>query len=180
MKKPAILLFIVVSLSVVFGLVRKKKSEGLGRVKGLRKPPKIRIVFSRKLRKNQLQKITDSEDVVAVLREVWSSQIDVREEFVALLLNNQNQVLGYHVLGNGGIDSTTADVRLLLAVTLTSLSTRIIIAHNHPAGTLSPSQSDIQITRTIQQAVKFHNIELLDHIILTRKGHYSFANEGNL
>jgi len=80
----------------------------------------------------------------------------------------------------GGINGTVADVRLLFATAVQSLATSVIIAHNHPSGTLEPSNADIQLTDKIKEAGKLMDISLLDHLIITDYGYYSFADEGRM
>lgn len=169
----------IIVRSIVFSLVLlfliKRKEIGLGKIT---RPPKVRIVYSKKLKESQRPKITSSKDAENVLRELWSSQIEVREEFVVLLLDRANRVLGYHLLSTGGITATVADIRLVYSVALKSLASGIIVAHNHPSGNIEPSQSDIQLTRKLKEAGKNMDIVLLDHLILTKENYTSFADEG--
>lgn len=144
------------------------------------KPPKIRIVYSKKLKPSERPKISSSTDAAKVLREIWSSQMEVREEFVVLMLDRSNRVLGYHLLSKGGLSATVVDIRILYAAALESLASSIILAHNHPSGNLKPSQSDIQVTQKVKNAGKQQDIELLDHIIMTKESFYSFADNGHL
>jgi DNA repair protein RadC len=172
----------------VLGLVyaiyeyRKKQNkavQGLGKVESGR-PPKVRIVYSKNQKASERAKVSSSRDVYHWFKKLWSSQIQTREEMLVLLLNRNNQVLGYHTLSSGGITGTVADIRLLYAVALKSLATSVIIAHNHPSGNLQPSQSDIQLTRKVKEAGQVMDIKLLDHLIITKDGYYSFADEGDM
>ena len=97
-----------------------------------------------------------------------------------MYLNRSNRVLGVFPASAGGITSTVVDVRILLSIALTTLSTSVILAHNHPSGSLKPSQNDIDITFKIKEAAKFLDIAVLDHIILNgiENQYYSFADEG--
>ncbi len=88
--------------------------------------------------------------------------------------------MGSYQLSKGGITGTIADVRLILSVALKSLATGLILAHNHPSGNLKPSEADKQITSKIRQAAKLLDIELMDHIIISNEGYYSFMDEGVL
>ena len=157
----------------------KKESTELGKLK-MKRPPKIRIVYSKKLKPNERPKISSSNDVIDLLRELWSSQVEVREEFLLLLLDRSNRVLGYELLSKGGISGTVADLRLIFSIALTSLASAIIIAHNHPSGNIQPSHADINLTQKIKEAGVRLEIPLLDHVILTKESHYSFADEGRL
>ncbi|WP_306551061.1 JAB domain-containing protein [Daejeonella sp.] len=82
------------------------------------------------------------------------------------------------MLSKGGITGTIADVRLILSVALKTLASGLILAHNHPSGNLKPSEADKQITSKIRQAAKLLDIELLDHIIISSEGYYSFTDDG--
>ncbi|KQC28619.1 JAB domain-containing protein [Flagellimonas eckloniae] len=125
-------------------------------------------------------KITSSSDAVAVLFSHWEKgTIGLRESFKIVLLNNSNGVKGIFEISNGGITGTLVDLRILFAVILKSLTVGIILAHNHPSGTLKASSPDVEITKKIQRAASFFDIKLLDHIILAPDGsYYSFADEG--
>ena len=158
---------------------KKKQLTGLGKLNKNR-PPKVRIVYSKNQKSSDRPKVTASKDVYYWFKQIWSSQMQTREEMYVLLLNRNNKILGYHVLSMGGITSTVADIRLLYAVALKSLATSIILAHNHPSGSLQPSNSDIDLTKKVKDAGLLMDITLLDHLIITNDSYYSFADEGNL
>lgn len=180
MKKIYIPIIVVVLVIILlFAFQSKKKDMELGKLK-ISRPAKVRIVYSRKQKNEERRKITSSKDVVNILREIWSSQIEVREEFIVLLLDRSNRVLGYEVISKGGIHGTVADLRLIFSVALTSLASAIIVAHNHPSGNLQPSDADSRLTQKIKAAGNQLDITLLDHIILTKESYYSFADEGNI
>ncbi len=180
--KNYLIAFTVILLSLVayFAIkkIKEKNSDGIGKIAPNYRPPRLRIVYSKKLNKKDVRKVTSSSDVSKVLKEIWSNQIETREEFIVLLLDRSNNILGYHVLSSGGITGTVADLRLLFGVALQSLATSVIIAHNHPSGNLSPSQSDIALTKKIKEAGEIMSITLLDHIIVTKSGYCSFQDEG--
>ncbi len=127
-------------------------------------------------------KIASSRDAAALLFQHWDkSHIELQESFKMLLLNNANKVKGIFTLSTGGITGTLVDIRIVFAVVLKSLTTAVILAHNHPSGTLRPSNADQKITEKIQTACRYFDIKLLDHMILTPGGeYYSFADEGVL
>ena len=89
-------------------------------------------------------------------------------------------MLGIYNVCRGGITSTTADIRLIFAAALKAGATGMILAHNHPSGTLSPSPQDRQLTQRIKQVAQLMEIDLLDHLILTSESFYSFAEQGQL
>lgn len=126
-------------------------------------------------------KINSVNKAYQVLLNSWDSDtIELQEEFKVLLLNRANEVLGIYPLSKGGITGTVVDSRLIFAVALKCNATGIIIAHNHPSGTLKPSDNDITLTRSIKKCAELLNINLIDHIIVTKNGFYSFSNEGKL
>lgn len=132
MKKTISIGVVVSLLLVLLRKITKGRRNPLGKVTD--KPAKVRIVYSKKLKPEDRPKISSAQDAVRILREIWSSQIEVREEFVVLLLDRSNRVLGYHLLSKGGMTATVVDTRLIFAVALESLATSIILAHNHPSG----------------------------------------------
>jgi DNA repair protein RadC len=100
-------------------------------------------------------------------------------EFIyMLMLNRQNQVLGCHQISKGGMTGTVVDVRVVFQVALKSCATSILVAHNHPSGNLDPSDADKKITRQLKEAGALLEIPLIDHLILTEAGFFSFADEG--
>ncbi len=123
-----------------------------------------------------------SVDIAAqVLRNAWNNDIiELQEEFKVLLLNRSSETLGIYSLSKGGITGTIVNIRLLFAVALKCNSTAFIIAHNHPSGKLQASESDLDLTRKIKKCSEFLDIDLLDHLIITKNGFYSFATEGKL
>ena len=122
-------------------------------------------------------KITDSNSAYKILINNWDMDtIELQEEFKVLLLNRANHVLGIYPLSKGGVSGTIVDVKLLLASAIKANASGIIIAHNHPSGNLKPSESDIRLTRKINEAAKLLDLNLLDHIIVTKCSYYSFTD----
>jgi len=102
------------------------------------------------------------------------------EEFWILYLNNSNKIIKSERLSKGGITGTLVDVRLVYKEALQTGATAIILAHNHPSGTLKPSQPDIQLTKKLKAAGENLDIKVLDHLIITEKAYFSFADENLL
>jgi len=137
----------------------------------------IKLSYSRK--GNCEKSISSSQDAVEVFREHFDAdEMDYRESFFALYLNQANKVLGIKKISESGISSTLVDVRIVLQAALLCNASGIIVAHNHPSGNLNPSSSDIKMTAQIKEASKMMNMTLLDHVILTSDSHYSFADDG--
>jgi hypothetical protein len=120
-----------------------------------------------------VKKIQESEDAAKIFLEFWNhNKINIQEEFSVLFLNRQNKPIGIYNLSKGGITGTVVDVELLVATTIKALAQGVVIAHNHPSGTLKPSPQDIQITKKIKEALKLFDISLLDSIIVVPSGNY--------
>jgi DNA repair protein RadC len=134
------------------------------------------------LRKNQTDfpkmKIKDANDSSEFIKQFYQGDIEIYESFFLLLLNNNNQTIGYAKISQGGVTSTVVDVKIIAKYVVDSLATGIILAHNHPSGNLNPSSADISITSKVKEAMKLFDVAVLDHIILTADSFYSFANNG--
>ncbi len=142
---------------------------------------KIHVSFDKKLKKSELMKINSSKCAADIFRKVFNADtFDWSEEFVMLCLNNSNRVTGFFKISSGGMTGTVVDVRMIFATAFNCLATSIIIAHNHPSGTLIASDADKAITRKIKEAGAMLDIRLLDHIILTDESFVSFVDEGLL
>lgn len=100
------------------------------------------------------------------------------EEFWILLLSHANKIKGKERISIGGVAGTVADVKIIFKKSIQNLASAIILCHNHPSGTLHPSQADIELTTKVKQAGQVLDIRVLDHLIVTNAGYYSFADEG--
>ena len=95
-----------------------------------------------------------------------------------MYLNRANKVNHFEIVSEGGITGTVADPRVILRKALEENAVNIILCHNHPSGSLNPSRADEQLTQKIKQAASYLDIRVLDHIIVSEDGYYSFADEG--
>lgn len=126
-------------------------------------------------------KINGSKDAYNVLSENWdNNKLEFVEQFKIMLTNRANKVLGIFEVSTGGVSGTVADPKLIFAAAIKAAASGLILAHNHPSGNLSPSQADIDLTRKLKEGGRLLEVQLLDHIILTTEGYYSFADEGML
>lgn len=126
----------------------------------------------------ELPTIRSSKDVFEIMQPIIG---DLNyEEFWVIYLNRSNKPIHKMQISKGGITGTIVDLRIIFKKALQLLSTNIILVHNHPSGNLKPSQADISITKKILKAGKIMDIQLYDHLIVTEKTYYSFANEGVL
>jgi len=102
------------------------------------------------------------------------------EVFAVLFLNRANKINHFEIISEGGITGTVADPRIILRKALEEDAVNIILCHNHPSGSLKPSRADEELTKKIKEAARFLDITVLDHIIVSDNGYYSFADEGVL
>jgi DNA repair protein RadC len=102
------------------------------------------------------------------------------EVFAVLFLNRANKINHFEIISEGGITGTVADPRIILRKALEEDAVSIILCHNHPSGSLKPSRADEELTKKIKEAAGFLDISVLDHIIVSEDGYYSFADEGLL
>lgn len=142
----------------------------------------IKISYKNKVNPSDAAQIISSESAAKLIFNNWDQDtIELHESFKVILLNNANKVKGICTISTGGINGTVIDIRMLFALALKSLSTGIIITHNHPSGSLKPSEADKKITERILKAGELLDIKLLDHIIISPSGEYfSFSDEGLL
>ncbi len=102
------------------------------------------------------------------------------EAFAIIFLNRANKIKHFEIISKGGITGTVADPRLILKKAVEEEATSIILSHNHPSGNLKPSRADEELTQRIKQAASYFDIKVLDHIIVSDEGYFSFADEGIL
>jgi DNA repair protein RadC len=126
----------------------------------------------------QDNKITSSISVFEFMQPIIGEL--PHEEFWILYLNNSNKVLQKNQLSKGGITGTLVDVRLVLKTALEVGAVGLILTHNHPSGTLKPSEADKNITQKLKIAAQSLDIKVLDHLIITEKAYFSFADENIL
>jgi DNA repair protein RadC len=140
----------------------------------------IEIFYRNKVKLSQMEKVAGSRDAYDVLQRIWSPKIDHIEEFMILCLNRANKVLGWAKVSQGGLSGTVADPKVIFQIALKSNSCSLIICHNHPSGNLQPSEADIHLTRKLKEAGLMLDLPVLDHLIVSSEGFYSFADEGLL
>jgi DNA repair protein RadC len=168
------------------GLLGKLDLTALMKIKGMGPAKAITLAAALELGRRRQSthseekaaKITSSQEVMTMLRPLL---MDHRYEvFVAVFLNSALTIQEITWLSKGGIDRAIVDVRILLQKALELQSSAIVLCHNHPSGSLKPSQADMETTEKVRKAAKCLEIKLLDHIIVSEKGHFSFAEQGYL
>ncbi len=126
-------------------------------------------------------KVTNSRIIYDLIINQWNSDIiEYQEEVKIILLNRSNIVLGIYEMSRGGITGSVVDIRIILGVALKCSASSIIMVHNHPSGKLIPSDSDKSITKKLKEACDLLDVSLLDHLIISKDGYYSFADEGKI
>lgn len=126
----------------------------------------------------ELQKITSSKAVFEIMQPIVGEL--PHEEFWVLYLNNSNKVIYKTQISKGGITGTVVDTRIIYKTALEHNATSLILCHNHPSGVLQASDADKQITKKLKEAGKQLDVLVLDHVIVTEKNYFSFADEGIL
>ncbi len=163
----------------------KQNVKELMKVKGIGEAKAITIVAALELgrRRQALASrekavITSSSDVAGYLQTLLK---DHRHEvFAVLFLNRANKINHFKIISEGGMTGTVADPRIILKKALEEDAVSLILCHNHPSGSLKPSRADEELTQKIKEAAKYFDIKILDHLIVSDDGYYSFADEGIL
>ena len=141
----------------------------------------INVIYKPKFKASERPAITSSKNVYDILFQSWDmNKIELLEQFKILFLNRANKVLGIYEVSSGGVSGTSADPKLIFSIALKTCASSIILSHNHPSGQLKPSDADLRITRKIKEGGNFLDIIVLDHVIMTIDGYFSFADEGLL
>ena len=139
----------------------------------------IQLTYKSNVKPSQRPKISGSRDAYTILKENWDlGKIEFVEQFKAMFTNRANKVLGILDVSTGGVTGTVADPRVIFAAAIKAGACGFIVAHNHPSGNLLASQSDIELTKRLKEGGKILEIQLLDHVIVTSEGYFSFADEG--
>lgn len=153
-----------------------KTFKGIGNAKAINILAALELGRRRRLKEAEKQiKITSSKQVFEYMQPLIGDLS--YEEFWVLFLNNSGKIIAKENLSKGGITNTLVDVRLLYKKALAKEAVAIIVCHNHPSGKLTPSNLDKNLTNKIQAAGKILDIKVLDHLIVTENGYFSFADE---
>jgi DNA repair protein RadC len=150
----------------------------LSTLKNLVPEVKLRVTRGKKAISDTIKSSNDGAEIFK--RFIGKNKIETQELFAVAYLNQANKVLGVYVHSIGSISSVSVDVRLILAGALQMGAVSLIMCHNHPSGNLRPSEADEKMTKQLMKAASTHNINILDHIIITKDSHYSFAENGML
>ena len=155
------------------------KIKGIGEAKAIAIAAALEI-GRRRQAADALEKktFTSSNEIASFLQSKIKD--NRREVFGVLFLNRANKINHFEIISEGGITGTVADPRIILKKALEEDAVNIVLCHNHPSGSLKPSRADEDLTNKIKEAAKYFDIRVVDHIIVSDQGYYSFADEGLL
>ena len=153
----------------------KKESKKLPSV------ARVRLVYNTKIPSTKREHIIRSKDAYGVFMAHWDTgTIELFEEFRILVLDSRNHVLGMSQVSRGGTTRTVVDAKMIFQVALLCNANGFILCYNHPSGHLKPSEADLVLTRKLSRGSKLLDMALLDHLIISKEGFYSFADNGQL
>ena len=152
------------------------KVKGLGEAKAISIVAALELGLRRNASVNKKDIITKSKDIALFLQAQLAYKS--HELFIAIYLNNAQKILHHEIISEGGMTGTVADPRVIIKKALAYDAVSIILCHNHPSGSLKPSKADEVLTKKISNAAILFDIKVLDHIIVSSEGYYSFADEG--
>jgi len=133
-------------------------------------------------KKGVFGKVLNSLNAVDYCRNIpeFENRMEYQEVFAVVYLDNANNILCHQIIGIGNITGAVVDLRIIFSTALKTLCTSLVLCHNHPSGTLKISKADFDVTNKVKQAGALFDIQILDHIILTKNSYLSFADEGHL
>jgi len=154
------------------------KIKGIGQAKAIIISAAMELGRRREAAMLEKPRLKEGRDAAAYLQLMLKDQR--QEVFAALYLNSAGKILHFAILSRGGLTGTVADPRIIFRKALEEDATSIILCHNHPSGSLRPSRADEEFTHKIKEGAKHLDLRLLDHIIVSEEGYYSFADKGLL
>lgn len=147
----------------------------------LPKVTEVELIYRNKVKQDERPSIRFSDDAYKLLLKSWDeNKIELQEQFKLMLLDRRNKVIGISMIATGGMTECLVDLKIAFAIALKTKATNLILAHNHPSGNITPSENDKRLTERFTAVAKIHDISVLDHIVLTKEGYTSFADEGFL
>lgn len=156
----------------------KKGIKGIGEAKATSIAAALELGIRRNASGKKKDMVTQSGDIANFLRATLEYR--KQEVFAVVFLNRGNKITHLEIISEGGMTGTIADPRIILKKALEHNATAIILCHNHPSGNTKPSKADEAITQKIKQAAGLLDIHIMDHVIVSNEGYFSFADEGLL
>lgn len=154
------------------------KVKGIGQAKAIAIAAALELGIRRDISSKQILRVQKSTDVAGYLQS--KLQYKKHEVFAVLYLNRANKINHFEIVSEGGITGTVADPRIIFKKALEHDAVNLILCHNHPSGNLRPSNADEELTKKLTAAAHHLDINILDHIIVSDEGYFSFADEGIL
>lgn len=154
------------------------KIKGLGEAKSISIAAALELGIRRESSFKKKVAILNSRDIAEYLQSML--QHKKHEVFAVVYLNRANKIIQLEIISEGGLTGTVADPRIILRKALEHSATSIILSHNHPSGNLKPSRQDEDLTSKIKEAAQYLDISVIDHIIVSEEGYFSFADKGLL
>ncbi len=154
------------------------KIKGLGPAKAISIAAALELGIRRNVSIEKKEVVLSSKDIAQFLKAKF--EFHKHEVFAVVFLNRSNKINHFEIVSEGGITGTVADPRIILRKALEHEAVSIVLCHNHPSGNLKPSRQDEELTNKIKLAAQYFDIKVLDHIIVSNEGYYSFADEGML
>lgn len=155
------------------------KFKGIGEAKAITIVSALEI--GRRKKETEPDKLVQISNAKNVYEAIQRHLEDLKhEEFWVLILNRRNQIIKKQLISSGGVSGTVADPKIIFYAALQELASSIVLIHNHPSGNLKPSQSDLDLTKKLKKAGEVLEIPVIDHLIYTDEGYFSFADEGML
>jgi len=158
--------------------ILKLKVKGIGEAKAIIIAAALELGVRRDAAFKKKDVVIHSKDIAEYLKA--KLQYKKHEVFAVIFLNRSNKVNHFEIVSEGGITGTVADPRIILKKALSYDAVSLVLCHNHPSGSVKPSRQDEDLTHKIKEAAKFFDILVLDHIIVSEEGYYSFADENIL
>ena len=156
-----------------------QKIKGVGEAKAITIAAALELGRRRQAATYLSKKIVRSSSDLANYLRVQIKDFSY-EVFAVVFLNKANKINDFEIISRGGITGTVADPRIILKKALEKDATSLVLCHNHPSGNLKPSRADEELTQKIKEAAKYFDIIVMDHIIVSEEGYYSFSDEGFL
>jgi DNA repair protein RadC len=162
-----------------FSIKELMKTKGIGMAKAIAIQSALELGRRRQASDHLSSEVVSNSASIA--KYLQARLMDLPHEvFAVVFLNRANRIKHFEIISVGGMTGTVADPRIILKKALEEDAVSIILCHNHPSGNLRPSRADEEITTKIKNAAKYFDITVLDHIIVSTDGYYSFADEGGL
>lgn len=154
------------------------KIKGLGPARAITIAAALELGIRRNMADNKKETVQSSKDIAHYLKAQF--EYKKHEVFAVIFLNRSNKINHCEIISEGGITGTVADPRIILKRALAHDAVSIVLCHNHPSGSLKPSRQDQELTQKIKEASRYFDIKVMDHIIVSDEGYYSFADDGLL